>query len=233
MSDQPVPRPNATSSLLALLLIAPVPTIGVAAAMVAASGPLGNVVFTVAKLWLVGFPAIWYMVVERGTPSLSPPREGGLLAGAVIGLAMALAIAVCYTAVLAGRIDSATARTAAATMELADMTNYLLAAVGWILVNSVVEEYVYRWFMLRQLRVVMPDTWAVFSSAAIFTVHHVVAMSVYLDPWTTTIASTGVFSAGAIWCWLYLRYRSIWPGWISHAIADVAVFAIGGFLLFG
>jgi membrane protease YdiL (CAAX protease family) len=201
--------------------------------MFAAPGTAGQFVFTVAKLWLVGFPAVWYLAVEREPPSWSPPRRGGLLVGAAVGLAMALAIAVGYLAVLAGRIDPATVRSAATTMGLASMRSYMMAAAGWIFVNSVVEEYVYRWFVLRQLRAFMPATWAVFGSAAIFTVHHVVAMSRYLDPWTTTISSLGVFNAGAIWCWLYLRYRSIWPGWISHAVADVAVFVIGGWLLFG
>jgi hypothetical protein len=47
------------------------------------------------------------------------------------------------------------------------------------------------------------------------------------------VASTGVFIGGVIWAWLYSRYRSIWPGWISHVLADIAVFGVGWWLLFG
>jgi membrane protease YdiL (CAAX protease family) len=42
-----------------------------------------------------------------------------------------------------------------------------------------------------------------------------------------------VFTGGAIWSWLYVRYRSIWPGYLSHAIVDVAVFAVGWWIIFG
>ena len=37
----------------------------------------------------------------------------------------------------------------------------------------------------------------------------------------------------ASWGWLYLRHRSIWSGYVSHAIVDVAVFVIGYGLIFG
>jgi len=35
------------------------------------------------------------------------------------------------------------------------------------------------------------------------------------------------------WSWLYMRYRSIGPCWVSHAIADVPIFVIGYRLIFG
>jgi hypothetical protein len=47
------------------------------------------------------------------------------------------------------------------------------------------------------------------------------------------LGSCGVFLGGAAWSWLYLRYRSIWPGYVSHAIADAAIFIIGYRLIFG
>jgi hypothetical protein len=78
----------------------------------------------------------------------------------------------------------------------------------------------------------MKGTTAVFASAAIFTAHHVIAVSQYLDPLHTILASAGVFAGGLVWSWLYLRYRSIWPCWISHVLADIAVFGIGWYLLF-
>ena len=36
-----------------------------------------------------------------------------------------------------------------------------------------------------------------------------------------------------VWSVCYLRYRSIWPGWVSHVAADVAGLAIGWRVLFG
>ena len=45
--------------------------------------------------------------------------------------------------------------------------------------------------------------------------------------------STGVFAGGVAWSCLYVRYGSVWPGYLSHAIVDVAVFGTGAALLFG
>jgi hypothetical protein len=110
---------------------------------------------------------------------------------------------------------------------------FLLGALGWTFANSLMEEYVYRWFVLTRCERLMRPSLAVPASAAVFTAHHVVALSTYL-PWNlTALASLGVFLGGALWAWLYSRYRSIWPGWISHIIADVAIFAVGWELLFG
>jgi membrane protease YdiL (CAAX protease family) len=69
-------------------------------------------------------------------------------------------------------------------------------------------------------------------AAGLFTVHHVVALASYLDPVLTVLASSGVFVAGAVWGWMYGRYRSVWPPWIAHAFADVAIFVCGWWILF-
>ena len=118
-------------------------------------------------------------------------------------------------------------------MGLATPAAYLSGAASWTLVNSLMEEYVYRWFVLAQCEKLMTRWPAIFMSAAVFTAHHVIAVSQYLEPGFAFLASAGVFVGGAVWSWLYFRYRSIWPGWVSHVLADVAVFAVGWVLLFG
>lgn len=225
-------RPTAGSALLALALLAPVPTIGVMTAMFAAPGTVGKAVFVVAKLWIVVFPAAWYLAVEKGRPSWSTPRDGGLGIGAATGLVMAAAILIAYVVVLGDRIDPLLLRTTAEEVDLARPGVYLAGAAYWIFVNSLIEEYVYRWFVLRQLRSLVPDLPAMLGSALIFTVHHTVAMADYLEPAANALGTAAVFAAGAIWSWLYLRYRSVWPPWVAHVIADIAVFAIGWQILF-
>jgi len=69
-------------------------------------------------------------------------------------------------------------------------------------------------------------------SAGVFVAHHTIALSAYVPWWMNGVCSLGVFLGGAMWSWLYLRYRSIWPGWVSHAFADVAIFVIGWVVLF-
>ena len=32
-----------------------------------------------------------------------------------------------------------------------------------------------------------------------------------------------VFVAGVVWAWLTVRYKSLWPAWVSHTVADTIV----------
>ncbi len=32
-----------------------------------------------------------------------------------------------------------------------------------------------------------------------------------------------VFVAGVVWAWMTVRYRSLWPAWVSHTLADTIV----------
>ena len=71
-------------------------------------------------------------------------------------------------------------------------------------------------------------------SALMFTLHHALALHLFgFEWWQTGIACFGLISAAAIWSWLYVRYKSIWVCWLSHAICDVAVFGIGYIIIFG
>lgn len=220
-------------SLLALALLAPVPTLGIASALIWFPGPVGRAIFSAAKIWLIVFPAAWYLFVEKGRLSWSPPKNGGFKTGALVGLVMAGAIAAACCIVVLSGFDPKALRGEVAEMGLATMTAYVFGALYWIFFNSVVEEYVFRWFVQGQCESLMAHRAAILVSAAVFTTHHVVAMATYLSPGLTAVASAGVFIAGATWSWMMARYRSIWPGWVAHAIADVAVFASGGYLLFG
>ena len=224
---------NRRRALIALLLVVPIPSLGVIMAMVVAPGPVGKTVFTAAKIWLLVFPAAWYLLVEKGRPSWSPPHRGGLVFGAASGAAVAGIIVVGAWLVGVQHMDLAPLRTEVQEMGLNTALPYLASAAGWTFVNSLMEEYVYRWFIFRQCEALMKGPAAVFASAAIFTAHHVIAVSQYLDPLLALLASAGIFAGGVIWSWLYMRYRSIWPCWISHVLADMAVFGVGWYLLFG
>ena len=216
----------------ALLLIAPVPSIAVLVAMVAAPGPMGKAFFLAAKIWLVVFPAAWYLIVEKGKPSWSPPERGGLGVGLLSGLAIASAIIAGAWIVGVQNIDLTFLRREVGEMGLDGPLPYLAGASAWTFANSLMEEYVYRWFIFRQCEELFGSAAAVVASASIFTVHHIIAVSQYLDLAFIVLASAGVFIGGAVWSWLYMRYRSIWPGWISHVFADIAVFGLGWWLLF-
>lgn len=200
--------------------------------MVEAPGTLGKAFFLVAKIWLMAFPAAWYLLVEKGKVSWSPPDRGGLGVGFLSGLGIAIAIITGAWILGVQNMDLTFLEREVREMGLDGPLPYLLGAAAWTFVNSLMEEYVYRWFIFRQCEELLHSTAAVVVSAAIFATHHVIAVSQYLEPVFVILASAGVFIGGAIWSWLYMRYRSIWPGWISHVFADIAVFGLGWWLLF-
>ena len=73
---------------------------------------------------------------------------------------------------------------------------------------------------------------AIAASALGFTIHHVIALQIFLSLPMTALCAFGIFVGGATWSWCYVRYRSIWPAYLSHAIVDLAVFSLGYVLIF-
>ena len=221
------PRP-----LLALGLLVPVPTFGTLMAMVLAPGPVGQAVFLVCKAWILAFPLVWHLWVERGRPSLSPPRRGGFGAAVLTGAAIIAIMFAAYFLLGGHWIDAEHVARQAAKNGIGTRARYIAMALFWILINSLMEEYVWRWFVVRQCERLMRPSLAVVVSALLFTLHHVVALRVQFDWRVTILASLGVWCGGMTWSWLYVRYRSIWPCYVSHILADVPIFVIGWWLIF-
>lgn len=228
--------PRRTSALLSLLLLVPAPSIGVLFGMFWFEGqPLGQAVWAATKVWLVALPIVWWVLVDRRRPSWSPMHRGGVAAGMITGLAICVVIIAAYALLGRRLIDVEQARAQLQSVGLGSMLRYLLMCAFWVFVNSVIEEYVWRWFVYVKLRDLAGGAAAVVLSAAAFTLHHVFALGAnfHWQPLVVAAGSLGVFVGGVTWSALYHRYGSVWPGWISHAWADVGVFAVGWWILFG
>jgi membrane protease YdiL (CAAX protease family) len=218
-------------ALLALILLVPVPSFGTWMGMVAAEGPVGQTLFAASKIWTFALPVVWLMVVERTRPRIPLPSRRGMTAACITGSIIFVAIAVAYW--LLGRqwIDVELMRAESEEMGFT-RTSYLLGAVYWITINSMLEEYAWRWFVSTRCEVLMPRRLAVMAAGLLFTLHHIIALDVYFDWRIVVLGSVGVFIGGTTWSWLYLRYRNIWAAYVSHVFADVVIFAIGWKLLF-
>ena len=223
--------------MLSLALIVPAPTLSVVMMLFVFPGPIGKVIAAVCKLWLVLFPLVWLIKVERQRPSLVKPTREGMIAGVVSGVAICAAMLGAYQ-LLRHEIDLEPFRAKAEATGFADLGAYIAVFVYIVAVNSLLEEYVWRWFVFRQLEAAIGDgaRWAgpaaVMGSASLFTVHHVFALAAWVDWRFNALACLGVFLGAARWSWLYLRYRSIWPAYVSHVFADVAIFIMGYQLIF-
>ena len=233
MEDEPAATQR-RRALLALLLLVPAPSAGTLAAMVFFPGSAtGQWVFTFSKFWLFLFPVVWLKLVDRGRFSLSPIRNGGWVAGLVSGVLLSLGIGMAYVMLGGYFIDGHLFRSKLHEVGLATVPAYAAGALYWILVNSVLEEYVWRWFVYEKCAVLVRPLYAVVLSAVFFSIHHFFALRSYFSLLPAVLCTAGVFAGGVVWSWLYSRYKSIWPGYLSHAVVDLMVFAIGAVLLFG
>jgi membrane protease YdiL (CAAX protease family) len=117
---------------------------------------------------------------------------------------------------------------------------YVAFAAYIVLVNSLLEEYVWRWFVFEHSEALL-RSWgsrgaslgAALLSGLCFTLHHAVTFAVQMDAPLAALASFGVFTGGCLWSLCYRAFRSIWPGYLSHALVDLAALWIGWRILFG
>ena len=193
---------------------------------------MGQLIFLASKIWILLLPLFWQVYIDKHKLSWSRPKHGGFGIAAGLGIFISIVIFIFYLAIGKFLIEPQIVKDMAARTGLANPAIYLAGAAYWVLINSVLEEYVWRWFVVKQCSVLMSSRPAIAVSAVCFTLHHILAMQVYFSWLVVVIASTGIFIGGALWSWCYMRYKSVWPGYVSHAIVDIAVFAIGYHLIF-
>jgi membrane protease YdiL (CAAX protease family) len=217
---------------LAVLLVAPAPTVGAFWAFVIEPGPTGQAVFAACKAWLYLLPIplwwFWLRFGARTRPRLTAddwrwPIGAGLLIGG--------AILAAYHLLLKESASLERVRELAAVNGINTVGGYLAIAAYITLINALLEEYVFRWFIQGQLRRQLAAPAAVLLSAAIFTAHHIVILSAQFDPAFAALGSAGVFAGGLLWGWCFEKSGSIWPAYVSHAIVDAALMLVGWWII--
>jgi membrane protease YdiL (CAAX protease family) len=226
-------RSSKKCALLALLLLVPASSVGAVMALIIAPGMIGQAVLFLTKIWMLVLPLVWLVWGDREKIKIPKPGYRELFAGAIVGSLMFAIVLGAYGLFGKSWINSAEVRSKAQQVGIVTPLIFLTGSVYWTLINSLLEEYVWRWFVFRKCETLAPGMAAVILSAFCFTLHHVIELSVYFSDWRIVgLGSLAVFSAGAIWSGCYLVYRSIWSCYVSHAMADWAIALVGWHLLF-
>jgi membrane protease YdiL (CAAX protease family) len=225
-----VPAPRRPWSALALTVL--MPTIGSAAAFGWWPGPFGTGIYWTAKLWAMTLPLWWTVWVDGLAWSWSPVRRGGFGLATGLGFVMGGAIWIAFWLGGDYLIDPAGLRAVVEPAGLTSKSIFIGGALFWIFVNSVLEEYLFRWFIYRQFAARLSRGAAILAAAAAFTAHHTVVLALQFGAGAAILGTIGCFAGAAIWSWLYARTESVWPCWVSHAIVDVAIFILGWMLIF-
>lgn len=220
-------------ALLALVLVGIAPTVSILTGFALKAGVIAIIVFILAKIWIFALPCYWHLKIDQQQISWSKPENGGFMVATGLGLGMVATIVTTYF-LLGELVDKEMLYLLLEPVGLTVAWKLGLAILFWVFINSVLEEYVFRWFITSKAEMLLTGKWKpIFLSAAIFTLHHTIALSFFIGPLGTLIGSFGVFIGGSIFSWVYVTYRSVWVAWITHALADVAIFAIAWHLVIG
>ena len=227
-------------AIVALLLILPAPLIGVSSSfhMPSIRTPftdeieIGKIIWALAKVWLMVLPVVWLLCIDQGKLSWSPTNRKGVLAGLVWSVLFAIIIFVLYGLIRETLIPPS-AKHQILELGITSPAHFFIFASVMSLGNSLMEEYVWRWFVFSKFKLLLGVWPAIILSAFFFTVHHIVIMWNFGSLWLVFLGSIGLFTGAIIWAWLYNKYNSIWPGWICHVAADTAIMWITWWIITG
>jgi len=222
-----------TRAFIALLLVSVMPTISILFSYTWSESELqGQIFFVFAKLWYILIPVYWIYQIEESRLILGESNSTGRAESLISGIIIFAVIVIIFL-IFGETIDVGLMKQKIGPTGLLNLPLFIVGMIYWITINSLVEEFVFRQFIGdRLLEITGRESITIFLSAAIFTCHHTVLLSLYFEPWQNAIASLGIFIAGVTWSILWLRHRSLFVCWLSHAIADLAVFGIAYLILF-
>lgn len=107
--------------------------------------------------------------------------------------------------------------------------NFLWAALYISIVNSGLEELLFRGLGYLELRKSASEPFAMVVSAAAFAAYHIAILDGWFSWWMYALCMLGLFLGGLIFNFLDRR-GSILPGWLAHAAANLAINTIGAMM---
>src|SRR3989338_50406 len=109
--------------------------------------------------------------------------------------------------------------------------HYLLAALGISLAHSLLEEYFWRWYVVRGLEARLSANASLWIGGWLFALHHYILLSQFFGLGMTIVFGTFVGIGGVMWSLIYRRTGSLLAPWLSHALVDGTLFYIGFLLI--
>ena len=238
MSASTVGTNTRLALVLPLAVVATAPSLGTLSALWWWPGSIGPIIYLACKIVLYGIPS--YALIRTFTRSVCaegiyrgtrlPSLAFGVLSGAGIS-----AFILCLWFFFAkGRIDVSPLVDRMNESGMNQVGRYVAFGLWLSIGNSLLEEFVFRWFVDGKLRLLgFSNLWTIVISAAIFTIHHVLVLLAFFDTGPAMVFSCGIFAGGALWSWTHMKWGSLISGWISHALVDIAVLLVGFNILFG
>ena len=110
--------------------------------------------------------------------------------------------------------------------------NFIFVALYIAVCNSFLEEFIFRGFGFIGLIDKVGEKWACIFSAICFALYHITMMIGWYSIWLTALIIFALFVGGVILNLFDRKCRTIYPAWIVHIFANLAINTIG-MILFG
>ena len=194
-------------------------------------------VYVATKLIQFALPVVWCALVAPAAFGWPRFRREQFAAALCFGIAVAVGMLLGYFAVFRGSSLLAGAPAElAAKLTAAGVTTpgrFLVLAIFYCLVHSLLEEYYWRWFVFGQFRRILGRVTAALISSLGFMAHHVILVGAYIPDWRAAVVfSLAVAVGGFVWAIVYDRSRSLIGPWLSHLLVDAALMILGYDLAF-
>ncbi len=194
---------------------------------------LSSVIYGSTKVLILVWPALIYLLGCRNYLKIEGERKykESLIWGFGFGLfvfAAILGIYFLFENYFQGFDEEI--RVQAESLKVLD--NYLIFSLLVSFIHAFLEEYYWRWFVFRGLLLKTNWFWAAILGSIAFASHHLIVVLSYFPFWLASLFAFAVGIGGFIWCFIYYRTHTLLGSWISHVFIDLAIFAVGYFILF-
>ncbi len=192
-----------------------------------------RVVYTVGKSIQFGFPGVLVFLILKERARFKMPSLDDLLLGGLFGVSIFILGAMLYEYWLSSSRIIETLKPAIMQklqeLNVASASIFVAMGIFYCLVHSLMEEYYWRWFVFRKLRLFIGDNLSIVISSLAFMFHHVLILGVFFgfDSPLTYLLAFFIVIGGAVWAWLYKRSGSLYGIWLGHALIDALIFYIG------
>lgn len=110
--------------------------------------------------------------------------------------------------------------------------NFVAVAIYIALCNSFLEEFFFRGFLYFRLKSLATPLFAHLTSSIIFSLYHVAIMVTWFDWWVFALCMIALVIAGIIFNLLDDQSQSLYPSWLTHGCANLAINSIGMILFY-
>lgn len=111
--------------------------------------------------------------------------------------------------------------------------NFIFVAIYIAVVNSFLEEFFFRGFAFLTLKKCASRAFAYVFSAAAFSLYHVAMMIGWFNIGLWVLVMIGLAAGGVIFNYFNERSGTVYPSWLVHMCANLAINIIGIILIYG